>query len=494
VFDATRIIWDNTPQTDKEGSLTTVKQYITRCMLLADAYTIQSYLQAHLETTDKAIDSSTAALQLLNKCIRIVQKSNEEREEKSAQTTELANPFESAPKRSSDDAAAAAKVVFRESQWVMAYKLSQCFTRLARLYMTKGSWNEAKYFVKQGPILAEKVRSDALLYTAYLCSSEFHWRCGDLSKSQTMLEYAMQLQYKQALDEVKLKMAMAQLALQNACYDISITTYDEANVLLASLSNEIYISNIEQLVDLKEERLVRDTAMFEDQVESKYIYIYIYILTQINKTHPGFIIESDMFESLPLQRMQTANIVQKGTLKHLKEIQYLYFSSIAIALSLNSKIKSALDLLEKLEDSGLAIDNEIELNAAIAQLKMEMIRRELSARPEGDLYFKQSMVLPPLKLQATRAGMSKKQNVDHDLRIARDNLTQSLERMLDANRFGWNKERTVVIQQLCSESGFAMFLKNQISGNSRILVNNHSLLSTYFMCKYQLEKHVLLFY
>lgn len=271
MFDATRIIWDNTPHPDKKDSLTTVKQYTTRCMLLADAYTTQSYLQAHFETLDKAIDSSTAALQLLNQCIQIVQKSSEERQEKPS-STELENPFISAPKRSTDKAAAA--IVFRESQWLMAQKLSQCFARLAQLYMIKGSWNEAKYFIKQGPVLAEKVRSGALYSRAFLCSSEFYLRYGDLIKSQAKLEHAIQLQSqrqnKHALDEVKLKVAMAQLALQNSYFDIAIKTYDEANTLLANLSNETYISNLEQLVDLKEERLIPDKAMFEDEVESKF--------------------------------------------------------------------------------------------------------------------------------------------------------------------------------------------------------------------------------
>jgi hypothetical protein len=157
-------------------------------------------------------------------------------------------------------------------------------------------------------------------------------------------------------------------------------------------------------------------------------------------------------------------------------------------------MKTASNLLEKLEDSGLAIDNEIELNAAIAHVKIEMVRQELNGRPEGDLYFKQSMVLPPIKLQAAHSGMSKKNNMDHDLRMVRDNLTQSLERMLEANRIGWSKERSIVIRQLCNESGFAMFLKNQISSNSRILVNNHSLLSSYFVCKYSVERFFTSFY
>lgn len=272
MFDATRIIWDNTPLPDKKDSLTTIKQYTTRCILLADAYTVQSYLQAHLETLDKAINSSTAALQLLNKCIQIVQKSDKERQEKPS-NTELENPFMPATKRSTNETAA--KIVFRESQWVMAQKLSQCFTRLAQLHMTKGSWNEAKYFVKQGPTLADKVRSIALYARAYLCSSEFYLRCGDLIKSQAKLEHAIQLQTQRqtkyaVLDEVRLKMAMAQLALQNLYFDIAIETFEEANLLLAKLSNEMYISNLEELIDLKEERLVRDTAMFEDEVERKF--------------------------------------------------------------------------------------------------------------------------------------------------------------------------------------------------------------------------------
>lgn len=185
IFDATKFTWECGQSLDTKNVLTTAKVYTSRCMLLADVYTTKSLLLAHIDTLDNAIICSTGALQLLNKCIKVIQKSNEERQEKK-QSTELENPFMPTPKKEE-----AEKVVFRESQWIMAQKVSASLATLASLHMKKGSWNEARYFVKQGPLLAEKVNSSALFFNSYLCASEFHLRCGDYIQSQDYVEKAL---------------------------------------------------------------------------------------------------------------------------------------------------------------------------------------------------------------------------------------------------------------------------------------------------------------
>lgn len=262
MFDATKIVWQNTPVIDQKDPLTTVKSYTSRCMLLADTYSTLSLIQANTKDIDSAIDSATASLQLLNKCIQIVQKSQEKQQQK----TELEDPFTD----TSPPEQQARKIVFRESQWSMAQKTSACLHTLAQLLIKKGSPNEAKYFVKQAPLLAEKVNSSSLLFDAHLGACEFYLKYGDLNKSQDELEIAMRLEGPLGLAQVKLKVAMANLAVANEYYDIAVGTYDEANELLAQLSNEKEIAVLERLINANEEHR-RDKVVFEDEVDRKKI-------------------------------------------------------------------------------------------------------------------------------------------------------------------------------------------------------------------------------
>jgi hypothetical protein len=243
-----------------------------------------------------------------------------------------------------------------------------------------------------------------------------------------------------------MKVAVANLASANEYYHEAITVYDEANHILQKLSTSTYISKLEQLVDIKED-VPRDIkVVFEDEVGN-----------------------SDKFECIPIQQMQSYNLIRK-----------------AFALSYTGETDAGLVLLEKLEEAGIILYNEVELNAAIAELRMSMVRQEISTRPDGNVLLNDSMTLPAMKVQALRGGgIVKKSNLDNELRLIKDNLTNSLERMLEAHRAGCNRERPSIIQALCNGSGFAMFLKNQISNNSRVLMNNNALLSSYYMGKYE---------
>jgi hypothetical protein len=239
-------------------------------------------------------------------------------------------------------------------------------------------------------------------------------------------------------------MAMANLASATELYNEAITTYDEANEMLHKLSSTIYISSLEQLVDIKEDTSREIKVVFKDQVE-----------------------RSDKYECIPLQQMQTNNIIQK-----------------AFAFSYKGNVDTGIALLEKLEESGVIIQNDVELSAAIANLRLLMLRQEISSGPSAKILLNESMALPPMKIQVPRVSMVKKNNISQETRLIRDSLENTLERMLDAHRAGYSRERPSIIQELCNESGFAMFLKNQFSNNSRVLVNNHALLCSYFMGNY----------
>lgn len=202
VFDSTKFVWECSSQTSQgqKNELATAKAYTSRCMLLADVYTTKALLLAQTDTIDSAIVCYTSALQLLNKCVKVVQKTNQGRQEKKQQSGELDNPFMPTPP-STQAKEEAEKIVFRESQWTMAQKISSSLATLASLHMKKGAWNEAKYFVKQGPLLAEKVNSNALYFNSYLCASEFYLRCGDYSQSQDNIEKALVYQLEVGMNE-----------------------------------------------------------------------------------------------------------------------------------------------------------------------------------------------------------------------------------------------------------------------------------------------------
>lgn len=262
VFTSAKFVWKNTPAVDHRDPLTTVKSYTTRCMLLADIYSTLSLIQANTEDVDSAIDSATASLQLLNKCIQIVQKSQEKEQQK--QKTELEDPFNSPPPEQQE----ARKIVFRESQWTMAQKISSSLHTLAQLLVKKGSPNEAKYFVKQAPLLAEKVNSSAMLFDAHLNACEFYLRFGDVDKSQDEIQMAVRYKEPTGLAQVKYKVALAKLAVANAYFEIAVESYGEANEQLAQLSDKQEIAALERLIDSNEERK-RDKVTFADEADGK---------------------------------------------------------------------------------------------------------------------------------------------------------------------------------------------------------------------------------
>ncbi|GAA5799445.1 hypothetical protein HPULCUR_004860 [Helicostylum pulchrum] len=444
VFEATKITWEHTPHEDSKNEYVTAKAYIAQCMLLADAYATKSQLLANTSTLDNAITCAMASLRLLNKCAAVVQKTQAERTEKpKAASTELENPFMPAPK-STKPQEDANKAVFRESQWVMAQKMATCFVRIASLYMKKGSWNEVGYFLKQGPLLAEKVNSNVIFFNSYLCSSEFNLRFGNPTQSKDNLEEAIVYQpagKNHLLDEVELKMAMANLAVAKEYYNEAITTYDEVNEILQQVSQPAYILSIEQLVDIKEDT-PRDTkVMFDDEVDKN------------NKQ-----------DCVPLYQLQSENIVRK-----------------AIALSYVGKVVKSLALLEKLKETEVVNENEVQLDASIVDIKLSMLRQEIANRADTKILLHESMVLPVMKTKAERGGKAASSTVmKYELRMIRDNLTSSLERIVSAYHAGYSRERPTVIQSVCSQATFTLFLQNQLS-NTSILVNNSALLTTYYM-------------
>lgn len=242
---------------------------------------------------------------------------------------------------------------------------------------------------------------------------------------------------------------MANLAVANNLYTEAITAYDEANFILRSLCSGNYISSLEDLADIKENTSRDVKVMFEDEMET-----------------------TDKYECIPIQQMLSSNSIQKAT-----------------ALALQGDTSLGLDLLEKLEVTGVMCQNEVELNAAISNIRMTMLRQEITSQPDARILLEESLSLPAMKVQVARGAIVKKNNISHERRLVRDNLTSSLESMIEAHRVGYSKERSSIIQSLCNQSGFSMFFKNQFSASSsnRVVAKDTALLSAYYMGKFIME-------
>ncbi|GAN04654.1 conserved hypothetical protein [Mucor ambiguus] len=436
VFRSAKFVWQNTTAVDQRDPLTTVKTYTTRCMLLADIYSTLSLIQANTEDIDSAIDSATASLQLLNKCIQIVQKSQEKEQQK--QKTELEDPFNSPPPEQQE----ARKIVFRETQWTMAQKISNSLHTLVQLLVKKGSPNEAKYFVKQAPLLAEKVNSSAMLFDAHLEASAFYLKCGDKEKSQDEMEVAVR--YKEpvsGLAQVKYKVTLANLAVANAFFEIAVQSYDEANEQLVQLSDKQEVAALERLIDANQEKSSRDKVSFADEAN-----------------------DADTYVCYPLEQFIISNEICK-----------------AVALADGGNIEGALQLLDSFDATTLSASNEIELIATMGHLRLRMMRQDCTMRPEERLLFAEAAVSPAMKTQVSRGGLIKKPAMDHELRAMRDALGQTMNHMNEAYRNGWIRERPITMEHLCRDTSYATLLNQQLSINNRMTASDSSLQSAYYM-------------
>lgn len=151
------------------------------------------------------------------------------------------------------------------------------------------------------------------------------------------------------------------------------------------------------------------------------------------------------------------------------------------------------------------------LNATIAHIRLLMVKEELDKHNDSTrtnnkgipffLYLKKTYliilvkynklltlafiykyivsILPSLRLQ--RGQVTKHSNLNHALRVARDNLSHSLERLLETHRSCAKIGNIKLLQRICNEIGYGMFYKNQFSNSGGILVSNYAGISAYYL-------------
>jgi uncharacterized protein HemY len=62
--------------------------------------------------------------------------------------------------------------------------------------MTRGTWRDAQYYLLQGRQLAERVKSNAMVYQFLLLLSDSYLRTDQFDKAKSYLEIAFEIQPK----------------------------------------------------------------------------------------------------------------------------------------------------------------------------------------------------------------------------------------------------------------------------------------------------------
>ncbi|KAI8890026.1 hypothetical protein K501DRAFT_169471, partial [Backusella circina FSU 941] len=240
--------------------LSTARETVARCKLLADAYMTRCLILSCTETLDSALRSCNSALYLLFRAASVVKMKNEERSEGGATS---ADPFAASttkatvakPNQSDSHYANifASNVAFKEAQWVLAQKIGECLQRISTLHLLKGSWQEARYYIKQCPTLGKRVNSSSIIYYGHIHLSDYHLHCGHFESSQEELRHAFDIQKDEkfvAQDSIKLKMAMINYELKQNHLVEAIETVDETNAILEGLKRDESIISLEKYANV----------------------------------------------------------------------------------------------------------------------------------------------------------------------------------------------------------------------------------------------------
>ncbi|KAG1470681.1 hypothetical protein G6F56_002539 [Rhizopus delemar] len=276
VFEKAKFVWNYHVENEPKNVQQTSKNYIAKSIILSDAYLAKSMVRS--DTLDDGINNTTTALHILNRCLKTFQEDNP------SGGIRASDPFSDDKSNKKNEESVSKAIGFKESQWKLAQKLTKCMETVSQLYLTKGSWNEAKYFVSQVINLAQRLQSKSMLHRAYVCSSDFNLRCGNLDKAQSDLEKAFS--YKPEgpdglHDQVYWDISMANLVTSKKMYTEALTLYAKANTALGTLLSSEHITCLEKFSSAK--RSLNDTM----DVDGK-------------------------LDCIPISRMQSTNVIQIG--------------------------------------------------------------------------------------------------------------------------------------------------------------------------------------
>ncbi|KAI8335103.1 hypothetical protein BC941DRAFT_355965, partial [Chlamydoabsidia padenii] len=196
---------------------------------------------------DTAISDATSCYQVLSEFLRSIKKRTRVNP---SDNIFLVDNKANARKTSDQTSIAASDLLFKEYQWTVAMKMSVCLQRLAHLHMTRGTWRDAQYYLLQGRQLAERVKSNAMMYQFLLLLSDSYLRTDQIDKSKSYLETANEIQPKGPTylrEDAQMRFAVANMDSSQNYLDAALESYTVVDDLLQQMMDPVYIVTLEKL-------------------------------------------------------------------------------------------------------------------------------------------------------------------------------------------------------------------------------------------------------
>ncbi|KAJ8658660.1 hypothetical protein O0I10_005700 [Lichtheimia ornata] len=440
LFNTSRIVWESIRRTQSKDKLERGRRKVSHKLMLADAHIVASTLCSMMQPTlDTAIQNCESALQVLSTCSRSLKLEKQDKDE----NTIMEDPFaESTTKQEDEIANMTTRIICDESEWSIAEKVALCLEQLSTLYMTRGSVRYTQYYMQKGLSLGEKLSSRLVQFRFLLHTSDFNLRYGRPETSKSYIKNAVEVQPEGRLhvyQDVLLKMAVGDVDGSEGCLEEALQAYSTAEELLKKITDRAYISSIEALIEMDET-----------------------------------IDEHD--ESEPMMLENTLRDDDATPLHHLQGINTIRRALVLVQLGRMSK---AMSLLDRLEELNILSSDKIDLNSAIAQLKLLFVRYE-ATQDQSSMFNRDVSLMPSFKAQQPR-GSVKRSHVSHDMRTLRDGVTSALDRMMDIYQSGARKTRIKLVQEICLGIGYLMFMKNDFATLGKIMVHNYAAFGAYYL-------------
>ncbi|CAO3592351.1 unnamed protein product [Absidia cylindrospora] len=447
-FNAARTLWEaeNTPA-DCKKFLWPLKLQAVNYVLLSDCYLSRSAISLHKESMNSAITDATSSYQTLCNFVRsIKQKTESNPTENNAFGAKVDNNNSEQTEDLDQSPATTSDLLFKEYQWTIAKKMSHALQRLALLHMVQGTWRDAQYYLLQGQQLGERIKSNTMVYQFLLLLHDSYLCTGQIDKSRSGLKAANAIRLKATLylqDEARMNIAIGHSHAKENMLDKALQSYNMADLLYRKMMDPACIVTFGRL-SKSDEELERHISSSSDTQQMEGAAEY---------------------ECKPLQEKLGEIAVYK-----------------ALVMSRKGLVSTALKVLEEFEEPRAISTKNVILAVIGARIRLMLAKDEF--KNHANLIFLDSNVftLPPLCLSSQlNCQNQERSKAAQNLRLVWNDVSSVLECLTATHKRSARIEKVDLVENLCRDAGFALFLKYQtmmVGGTPR---GNSSALTGYYL-------------
>ncbi|KAI9030916.1 peptidase family C50-domain-containing protein [Phycomyces nitens] len=426
--------------------LRNVRLQVAKTLELADAYYVCSFIGSHTDTLEYAILDAMDAFRILSKCANTFKAEAAQRAYPNS--NQLEDPFSdntSASRHTTGSIMSAADIAFKESEWCIAQRMGVCLLHLGNIHGKHGTWREALYFLQQGQLLGEQIKSEAMIYKFSLGLTELHIRCGTFEDNRQFIETAAGLLNVEEDPYLKHKLDLQMMvgyAMSNAETNIedSLSAYAMASQTVMELTDRVFIIDLEKLIEpdtIYEEHFKRANSKDKE------------------------------FQCIPLLNKDGLNTIHREMAMFEKDMA----------------LGAALDSLDRLENEKVMVTEKYELDSAFAKVWKELVRSQVDSI--GTSILSRVLALPnsgftPKKVQtvssASKRSMvqqvySEKPAKDQPINQIREMLKSHLGELVKSHHKNFSIGGLGALRLMYESAGPLTFLKGCLSENKNRLAS-----------------------